>query len=255
MIDSMIETLKKEQLDDDDKREYCSTQLDTADDSKKALERAVSQAEASIASAEEDIATLASEIKALQAAVEALDKRVAEMTQQRKDEKAAFNELVSSNSAAKDLLNFAKNRLNKFYNPKLYVAPPKRELSEEDRINVAMGGTAPATAAPGGIAGTGISFAQNSVAPPPAPKQATYSKSTAEGTGVIAMIDLLVKDLDKEMTEAKTDEADAQADYEQAMKDAAKERADNTASLNDKMAVKADTEAELQKQQDAHAAG
>merc|ERR1719221_927160 len=246
MIDSMIETLKKEQLDDDDKREYCSTQLDTADDSKKALERAVSQAEASIASAEEDIATLASEIKALQAAVEALDKRVAEMTQQRKDEKAAFNELVSSNSAAKDLLNFAKNRLNKFYNPKLYIAPPKRELSEEDRINVAMGGAAPVTAAPGGIAGTGISaLVQGSVAPPPPPAQATYSKKTGESTGVIGMINILIQELDKEVTEGKTNEADAQADYEQAMKDAAEERAANSKSLNDKMGAKAATEGEL----------
>ena len=31
-----------------------------------------------------------------------------------------------------DLLKFANNRLNKFYNPKLYKAPPERELSEEN---------------------------------------------------------------------------------------------------------------------------
>merc|ERR1719221_1595745 len=253
MIDSMIETLKKEQLDDDDKREYCSTQLDTADDSKKALERAVSQAEASIASAEEDIATLASEIKALQAAVEALDKRVAEMTKQRKEEKAAFNELVASDSAAKELLNFAKNCLNKFYNPKLYIAPPKRELSEEDRINVAMGGTAPATAPPGGIAGTGIT-ALSQAAPPPPPAQSVYTKKTKENTGVIAMIDLLIADLDKEVTEGTAAEKDAQGDYEQAMKDASEERTADSKSLTTKAGAKADLEAELQKQQDSRSA-
>ena len=46
-------------------------------------------------------------------------------------------------------------------------------------------------------------------APAPPPETfGVYSK-----TGVIAMIDLLVKDLDEEMTEAETEEKDAQADY------------------------------------------
>ena len=47
---------------------------------------------------------------------------------------------MANDSAAKELLGFAKNRLNKFYNPKLYKAPPKRELSEEESISTAMGG-------------------------------------------------------------------------------------------------------------------
>merc|ERR1719453_3043088 len=65
-------------------------------------------------------------------------------------------ELMASDGTAKDLLNFAKNRLNKFYNPKLYKAPPKRELSEDERITLNMGGTLAPTEAPGGIAGTGV---------------------------------------------------------------------------------------------------
>merc|ERR1719169_135174 len=109
-----------------------------------------------MASATESIATLTDEIAALEAGVKALDKEVAEATEQRKEEDAEFTELMASDSAAKELLLFAKNRLAKFYNPKLYKAPPKRELSAEDRIAVNMGGTPPPTAAPGGIAGTGI---------------------------------------------------------------------------------------------------
>merc|ERR1719506_799114 len=56
-------------------------------------------------------------------------------------------------------MGLAKNRLRKFYSPKMYKAPPKRELSEEERITVNMGGTLAPTAAPGGIAGTGITAA------------------------------------------------------------------------------------------------
>merc|ERR1719361_840952 len=42
MIDGMIGTLKKEQVDDNNKKEYCGTQMDSSDDKKKALERSVS---------------------------------------------------------------------------------------------------------------------------------------------------------------------------------------------------------------------
>merc|ERR1719321_942286 len=63
---------------------------------------------------------------------------------------------MASNTAAKELIGMAKNRMNKFYNPKLYKPPPKRELTEEERITQNMGGTLEPTAPPGGIAGTGV---------------------------------------------------------------------------------------------------
>merc|ERR1719238_348189 len=50
------------------------------------------------------------------------------------------------------------------------------------------------------------------------------------------------------MTEAKAEEKDAQGDYEQMMKDSAKKRADDSKTLSDKIALKADLEAELDKQ-------
>merc|ERR1719316_1069334 len=123
------------------------------------------------------IATTADEIKGLEEGIVALDKAVAEATEQRKEEHADFVELMTSNAAAKELIGFAKNRLNKFYNRKLYKAPPKRELSEEDRIAVNMGGTMAPTNPPGGIAGTGVTaladvslHSQEDVKPPPPPE-------------------------------------------------------------------------------------
>merc|ERR1712139_554928 len=143
-----------------------------------------------------------------------LDKSVAEATATRKEEHDDYVATLASNNAAKDLLAFAKNRLNKFYNPKLYKAPPKRELSEEDQITVNMGGTLAPTAAPGGIAGTGIGLMQ--AAPPPSPEaNLAYKKSSGESNGVIGMIDILIGDLEKEMQTSEVTEKDAQADYEQ----------------------------------------
>merc|ERR1719353_2407565 len=254
MIDEMVETLKTEQLDDDHKKEYCAAQFDQADDKKKALERSVSDLETVIADTKDGIETLKSEIDALGKTIKALDKAVAEATEQRKEENEDFTELMASDSAAKELLGFAKNRLNKFYNPKLYKAPPKRELSEEDRATLAAGGTLAPTEAPGGIAGTGVTVlaavSEHGVAKPPPPPEApgAYKKKSGESGGVIAMIDLLVKDLDKEMTVAKTEEKDSQADYEQFMKDSAEKRADDSKTLADKEGALADMQAALEKQ-------
>jgi len=140
----------------------------------------------------------------------------------------------------------------KFYNPDLYVAPPKRELSAGDRIYENFGGEL-TTAAPGGIANTGIAVLaqaasnhQGSVAPPPPPATwGAYAKKSEDSAGVIGMIDLLIKDLDKEMTESTTEEKDGQADYEEMMKESAEKRVADSKSLADKQASKADTEKAL----------
>merc|ERR1712012_462874 len=65
------------------------------------------------------------------------------------------------------------------------------------------------------------------------------------------MIDLLVRDLDRDLTEATTAEKDAQADYEVLMKDSAEKRKTDSAALTEKAAAKADLEAELQSDIDA----
>merc|ERR1719305_524395 len=240
MIDEMVETLKTEQLDDH-KKEYCAKEFDLADDKKKSLERAISDLETRIADAKDGIAAAQSEIKALGESIKALDKSVADATEQRKEENEEFTELMSSDSAAKEILGFAKNRLNKFYNPAQYKAPPKRELTDEDRATLAAGGTlAPAAV----LSQVGE---HNVAAPPPAPEApGAYKKKGSESGGVIAMIDLIVKDLDKEMTVAKTEEADAQGDYETMMKDSASKRADDSKTLANKEATLADLQSSLQ---------
>jgi len=248
MVDKMVALLKQEQSDDDNKKEYCGIQLDQTDDKKKALAHTIEDAEVNIGTTTEAIATLKEEIKALEAGIKALDKSVADATEQRKEENVEYKDLMAQNGAAKELLAFAKNRLNKFYNPKLYKPPAKRELSAQDRIATNMGVEAPPTEAPGGIAGTGIgaSLVQISLHQAPAPETwGAYSTKSQETGGVVAMIDLLVKDLDKEMTEAETDEKNAQASYETMMKESSAKRTGDSKSLSGKVSTLADTEGEL----------
>jgi len=250
MIDEMVVLLGKEQVDDDDKKTYCETTIDQTEDKVKELELDISDLEKAIADEKEGIATLTEEIEALEDGIKALDKQVAEATEQRKEEHAENVETITNDNAAKELIGFAKNRLNKFYNPKLYKPPPKRVLTEEERITVNMGGTLAPTLAPGGIAGTGVT-ALSQVAPPPPPETAgAFKAKSEESNGVIGMMDLLVADLDKEITETEVNEKEAQKEYEQFMADSAKKRALDSKAIADKESAKADLEAKLLKDED-----
>ena len=249
MIDGLVAELKADQIADSDKKEYCAVSFDTADDKKKVLEKSVSDLETAVADSKAGIATTTEEIAALEDTIKALDKAVVEATEQRKEENEEYVAEMASSSAAKELLNFAKNRLNKFYNPKLYKPPAKKELTDEDRGVLAAGGSLDPTAAPGGIAGTGIGLVQTATAPPPPPQAfKAYAKKGEESNGVIAMVDLLVKDLDKTMTEAEVTEKDAQEDYETFMQDSASKRAQDSQSLTDKEGALANLKGGLEEQ-------
>merc|ERR1719277_1589674 len=135
----MVANLKQEQADDDAKKKFCESSLDEAEDKKKVLELSLEDSATAIDKTEGDIAKLTEEIAALAAGIKKLDKSVAEATEQRKSENSDYKELMATDGTAKDVLGWAKNRLNKFYNPKLYKPPPKRELSSGDAIASSMG--------------------------------------------------------------------------------------------------------------------
>jgi len=237
LIDDLVVTLKTEQSDDESKKETCEVQLDSTEDKKKTLAHDISDLETSVDELTEKIATTADEIKTLGSDITALDKEVMELSETRKEENQAFTELIASDSAAKKLLGMAKNRLNKFYNPKLYQAPPKKVLTEEERIV------------------DNFSFVQvhqhHQVAPPPPPESfKAYANKGEETTGVIQMLDMLVADLDKEMTIAETVEKEAQKEYETFMSDAAEKRSNDSKTLTDKMSAKAEQETDLQAAKD-----
>jgi len=248
MIDNLVTDLTAEQGVDEDKKVYCLAELDKAEDKKKELDLDISDLGKVIEDAEESVATLKSEIKALADGIKKLDASVSEATATRKEEHDEYVETLAGNSAAKDVLAFAKNRLNKFYNPKQYKAPAARKLSEADQIVVNNGGTLAPTAAPVGIvAQAQAGLMQVGVAPPPPPEaNLAYKKSGEAGGGVIAMIDLLVADIDKEVQIMEVDEKDAQKDYESFMQDASDKRAQDSKSITDKEAAQAETETELQ---------
>ena len=75
MIDDMVALLKKEQVDDEEKKEYCEAQFDSLDDKKKALERSSSDLETQLDEVKDRIATLAKEIESFQSSLLAAPQR------------------------------------------------------------------------------------------------------------------------------------------------------------------------------------
>lgn len=274
MIDDMVAELAVEQKADESKKKQCVADLDAADDDKKVLEREVHDLSKLISDQKAQAETFSEEIAALEASIKNLDAEVADRTHQRKINHEEFVEELASNQAAIQLLELAKNRMNKFYNPKVYKAPPKRELTEEQRITLNMGGTLAPTAAPGGIAGTGVtaldqeeddddddtSFLQlkskskREAPPPPPASMGAYKKSSSEGTGVVAMIDHLKKDLEVEVVEMQTEEKGYQKAYEEFVSDAADQRKESSQYLTEKANQKADLEVNIERNNREHGA-
>jgi septal ring factor EnvC (AmiA/AmiB activator) len=228
LIDEMMVNLKKEQADDDNKKLYCETELDKSEDQKKELERGIEVSDTAIEDLKAAIATWTQEIADLKASISALDKSVAEATKLRQEENAEFKELMQNNKASKEILLWAKNRLNKFYNPKLYKEPAAAAAFVQIRAHRNVDGVAP---------------------PPPPATFDAYTKKGQETGVVVSMLDKIVNEIDMTTTEAETEEKDAQADYETLMADAGAKRAADSKAITEKTMAKAHGEESLQSEE------
>merc|ERR1719265_1616685 len=127
MIEQMISLLNKEQADDDKQKSFCDGEITKAGDEKAATQDNLKSIGATISSISEQVETTETEISTLKQSVEDLDRSVAEATEMRKKEHAEYSSTAAANQAALELLEMAKNRMNKFYNPSMYKAPPTTE--------------------------------------------------------------------------------------------------------------------------------
>jgi len=259
MVDDMAALLKKEQASDSRKKAYCEKNVDETEDEFKELQQDVKDLDKAIADHKENIKSMSAELESLTKGIVDLDKEVAAATKNRRDDNTEYKQSMSSDLAATELLDMAKNRLAKFYSPKL----AKAALLEEERTSPSIAGATP-TAAPAGVTAAfaqyedevqdeaSIGFLQvrsgsrraARAAPPPPPESAgAYKKSGEQSNGVMAMLDILINDLKKGVTENETNEKLAQKEYEEFIEDAADKRAGNARSISDKEGNKVELEA------------
>jgi septal ring factor EnvC (AmiA/AmiB activator) len=261
MVDDMVALLIQEGKDDEKHKNFCDKEFDTSDDEQKSVQRKLSGLASSISEISDEIAGLKEQIASHEAEIKALDKSVAEATEQRKAEHGEYTEKIQLNEAAIQLIHKAKNRLNKFYNPKQYVEPKQRELTAEDRATLAAGGEVDRSLPPQVIAGTQqtvfvqvhVASAASKIAPAPPPETyGEYRKSGEKSTGVIGLMDMLAKDLEKEIQESEHIEKTAQRDYQELVADAQESRAQNSKSVTDKQGSAANLETKVQESKNQH---
>jgi chromosome segregation ATPase len=243
-ITGMMKVLDSDQKNDDEQQAFCEAEISKNDKEHAATKEAIATSAASIEEMSDESASLASEIATLQDEIKALDKAVAEATEQRKEEHADSLVFQTENNAAIQMIEKAKNALNKFYRPNLHKEEPKRELTEEERLVVASGGADPRDAE--AAAAVFVQRTASDVAPPPPPDTwGAYQKKDGKSNGVMALMDMLVKELQDGITEAEHEEETAQKDYERLMSDSQASREKSVESITAKEAAKADLDTKV----------
>jgi len=235
MLDEMVLLLAKEAAQDWAKKAYCQTTLDKTEDELKSLERTVDGLAKAMSNAQEIVATLVDDIAYLVDGIKALDKQVTEATAIRKVEHAEYKEARSANVAAKKLLDLAGNRLAKFYTPKLFVAAPKANSGAEEPLAFVE------------VRSQKVNKVSRAAPPPPPETWGAYKAQDQAHGGVVALLNMLKTDLDKEIAESEVEERHAQAEYEAYVSDSASKRTADVKALGNKEYAKAELEASIQK--------
>merc|ERR1719265_2908742 len=187
-----------------------------------------------MAEASDAVADLADQIATLQQDIKDLDKSVATATEQRKEEHADFTESTQLNEAAVQLVGKAKNRLQKFYNPTLFVAAPKTERSMEQKIVDA-----------GTFAQIQLHRSQDEDQDDTVSFVAAPYQKSEKSAGVLGLMDMMVREIETDMKDAEYEEKTSQSDYAKLMEESQATRTANSKGIVTKTASKAEMEAKL----------
>merc|ERR1719281_1406444 len=240
----MIAILTKDNKDDLTQKDFCIAELTKTEAEKAATDDKLSSLAASIEEITDGIADATAKITALTESIASLNKEVAEATEMRKTEHDQYGADLKLNELALGLIGKAKNRLQKFYNPTLYKAPPKKEMTMEEKI-IASGSSALVQQE----AEFDNSFVQirrvAKVAPPEAPEGPAPFKKSGKSAGVIGLMDMVMGEVKTSIQEMKMNEKYAQKEYVELMEDSKESRATDLKSLTEAQGSKADLEGSL----------
>jgi chromosome segregation ATPase len=230
MIDDMVVILKKEGEDDVKVREDCNNSFNEAEAEEKELNHDIEgltaeiDDQAGVVSAQTDIIAKAKEDIA--AAKEAM----AEATEQRKADNAEFVVAVDLNNQAVELIQKAKDKLNTYYNPQLVTTEAPVAPSDEDQIVQGAGFQ------------EGAALVQKLPDGAPEVFSGDRKNKGQKGASVLALMDMLANDLNKDTQAMEHAETVAQKDYEKLSEDLARQTAESTKAQSDAEAAKASAE-------------
>merc|ERR1712194_488093 len=202
MIDDMAHLLKQEGDDDLKSRDNCNESFNDSEADQKEVAHAIKRMNAEIedkaAAIDAQKTTIAKTTKDIKDSKDAM----ATASKQRSEENADFVEAVQLNKEAVELIMKAKDKLNTYYNPDLVREVPVEEAAKEESF----------TQLPDGV---------------PEPWDAGARKNKAQSGGnVLALMDTLANDLNKDTAAMEHAEQTSQSDYEKLSADLSTQGAD-----------------------------
>lgn len=225
MIDDMVVLLKKEADDDLASRDNCNSSLNQSTADKKEAEHAIEGLQAKI----EELASAIEQQKTIIAKagedIAAANQAAAEATEQRKAENGEWVVANNLNEQAVGLIKQAKNKLNAFYNPQMHKED-KEELTEEEEIFKRA---------------SGADLLQTKEAPETWDGAARANKGK-KSNSVMALMDMVSNDLEKDTQAMRQNEQVAQRDYEKLSSDLAAQVVESNKAAAESTATKASAE-------------
>lgn len=185
-IDMMIRDLREEEQDDIVHRDLCENQQNANGNELADIGSAIEKTEAALKRMENTKKNLGDEISQLEKDIAATKKEQAELLKLRNSEVGEFRQALKDDADAIELMKQAIVTLEKFY--------------KDNNIALEFAQKAP----------------EYTKDPDKAPDtwSEPYGGRKSESGGILAILAMLVEDVEKEMAEARADDADAQAQYE-----------------------------------------
>merc|ERR1719498_1272071 len=208
MIDNMMELLRKEEQEDIEHRDRCENGQNANGNEMEDVKGEMAKTKKKIGRLENTVDAKEKELKETKDAIRESNKNLKELLDQRNEDHKAFQRALQMDAEAVTLIGSAIVRLSKYY--------------KENNIPLGL-----------------MQAPEYSNDPDKAP-ETTFSGANAhqsESGGIVAILEMIKEDLQKEMAEGKADEAKAQAEYEK-----------QSGSLQDSLDAQRATQVSLEKE-------
>jgi len=187
MIDDMMGLLRKEEASDIVHRDLCENSLNANANELADLDHQIKKANEMIKRMGNTKSELMEEINKLKADISETRKNQDDLLNFRNKESDEFKQALKDDTDAVALLKQAIVALSKFY--------------KNNKLSVALAQKAP-------------EYENDADKPPAVFEDANYGGRKSESGGILAILSMLTEDLEKEIADGRSDDADAEAKYE-----------------------------------------
>lgn len=220
-IDKMVKTLKAEEATDLDNKEDC--EQTRADDTRKAIlfSRAMDDATDTITRLQSEIEEIKSDVSDKKKSIAKAEEELKGATRQREDENTEFKSNLADDKDMASVLAKAKAVLEDFYKENdLVLLQRQPEVAEELKA-----GEAPP--------------------PPPSTWDKPYGGKTQVSMGVVAVLEIIEEDVQKDITTATDSEKKAKVKYDAFKKETEKMIKELKSSVSELLEAKGDKEDDI----------